>query len=205
MALEKPILDEAIDGLLQEVEKGHGPRAYAPLSEAYRLEGRLEDAVRVAKEGALACPGHVGIRVVLGRALAESSRAAEARETYEEVLRLDPGNSEARIALGLLGRRPSAPQPDARPALASQAAPGSLSDELAHLSDLFCPRPDTGLPERSCELSGIATLTLAEIYARQGFPQRAAEVCEMILERRPDDSTARTRLEEYRRSLAAPR
>ncbi len=42
-------------------------------------------------------------------------------------------------------------------------------------------------------------------YARQGLTQRAVEVCELILERRPDDSAARTRLEEYRRSLAALR
>lgn len=202
MTLEEGTLNEAICTLERELLDGRGSRAYAPLAEAYRLDGRLEEAVRVGRTGAQAFPGHVGIRIVLARALAESARAADAREAYEEVLRLDPSSSEARIALGLLGRRPTAPPPQPT-ATQRPEGPASLSEELAHLSDLFCcPRPDTELAGRGGEFSGIATLTLAEIYARQGFPQRAAEVCELILERRPDDSTARTRLEEYRRSLA---
>lgn len=203
MVLETSTLDSTIDTLERELLGGRDSRAYAPLVEAYRLRGDLDDAVRVGRAGVLAFPGHVAIRIVLARALAESSQAGEAREEYEEVLRLDPGSSEARIALGLLGRRPTAaPAPAPKP---RQGGPASLSEELAHLSDLFCPRPDTELAGRGCEFSGIATLTLAEIYARQGFPQRAVEVCELILERRPDDNTARTRLEEYRRSLAALR
>lgn len=201
MALEKSTLDSTIDTLERELLDGRGSRACAPLAEAYRLEGKLDDALRVGRAGVQAFPGHVGIRIVLARALAESSQAGDAREAYEEVLRLDPSSSEARIALGLLGRRPTAAPPPA--AKQRPDGPASLSEELAHLSDLFCPRPDTELAGRGCEFSGIATLTLAEIYARQGFPQRAVEVCELILERRPDDSTARTRLEEYRRSLAA--
>jgi tetratricopeptide (TPR) repeat protein len=198
-------LDSTIAALEEEVGRAPGPRTYAPLSEAYRLTGRFEDAVRVAREGATAHPGHVGIRMVLARALAGSAQTDEARRTYGEVLRLDPGNSEARIALGLLGRKPSTPPAEPTAPRPRAETPGSLSEELAHLSDLFSPRPETGLAERGYELSGIATLTLAEIYARQGFPQRAAEVCEMILERRPDDDAARARLAEYRRSLAALR
>jgi len=203
MALEDSTLDAAIDTLERELSDGRGSRAYAPLAEAYRLKGKLDDAIRVGRAGVQAYPGHVGIRIVLARALAESAQADDAREAYKEVLRLDPSSSEARIALGLLGRRPAA-EP-VSPAGRRPDSPASLTEELAHLSDLFCPRPDAEIAGRGCEFSGIATLTLAEIYARQGFPQRAVEVCELILERRPDDSTARTRLEEYRRSLAALR
>jgi len=205
LAPERSALDAAIVMLEREVREGRGSRAYASLAEALRTRGRLEDAVRIAREGAVAFPGHVAIRVALARALEESSRAREAREAYEEVLRLDPGSSEARIALGLLGRRAAEPSQEAHAAAARPETPGSLSEELAHLSELFCSRPGTAFGERGAEFSGIATLTLAEIYARQGLPQRAVEVCETILEKRPEDAAARTRLEEYRRSLAAPR
>ena len=205
MVPETASLDSTIATLEDEVCRAGGPRAYAPLSEAYRLAGRLDDAVRVAREGVNAHPGHVAIRMVLARALGGLGLTDEARETYGDVLRLDPGNSEARIALGLLGRKPAATPPGPATARPRAETPWSLSEELAHLSDLFIPRPETGLAERGSELSGIATLTLAEIYARQGFPQRAAEVCEMILERRPNDDAARARLEEYRRNLAALR
>jgi Flp pilus assembly protein TadD len=135
MALERSTLDSAIVTLERELHDGRGSRAYAPLAEAYRLEGRLDDAIRVGRAGVQAYPGHVAIRIVLARTLAEASQAGDAREAYEEVLRLDPSSSEARIALGLLGRRPTtAPPPAAR---TRPDGPASLSEELAHLSDLF--------------------------------------------------------------------
>jgi len=208
VALEGGALDSVVCVLEQELEQASGPRAYAPLTEAYRQQGKLEDALRVARSGALAFPGHVGIRVVLGRALADAGLTDEARVAYEEVLRLDPENREAQAVLGLLSRRAPAAAKVQEPAPqrgGGPERPASLSEELAHLSDLFCARPDAACPASEREFSGIATLTLAEIYARQGLTERAVEVCETILERRPDDSTAKTRLEQYRRSLASLR
>jgi len=81
--------------------------------------------------------------------------------------------------------------------------PVSLTSELAHLSDLF--GPSSGNPADGAvagELTGIATLTLAEIYARQGLPDKAVEVCQQILARDPDHADALRRLEEYERALA---
>jgi pentatricopeptide repeat protein len=80
----------------------------------------------------------------------------------------------------------------------------SLSEELAHLADLFAPTGG-GPDGDSTELgpSSIATLTLAEIYSRQGLYEKAAEVCERMLESDPDNEGALSALEDYKGRLAA--
>ena len=52
-------------------------------------------------------------------------------------------------------------------------------------------------PEEDFENS-IATVTLAEIYAAQGFVKRAIDMLEKVLEREPDRENVRNRLEELR-------
>ena len=79
---------------------------------------------------------------------------------------------------------------------------GTLSEELAHLADLFA-RPVAETDETGAgEPAGIATLTLAEIYARQGLYGEAARVCERILERDPENERVKAALSDYRRRPA---
>ncbi|MFH1864388.1 MAG: tetratricopeptide repeat protein [Candidatus Eisenbacteria bacterium] len=198
-----------------ESELTHKPSAgvFAPLAEAYRLSGRLERALETARRGVEAHPDHLGIRIVLARAIADSEGHAQALRAYEEVLARDAGNLEARAFVDAAPEVVEAPAreeacspPAGRmwsPALDGGAEPihrtgaGSLSEELAHLADLFVPA-DADSDAPSLGPSSIATLTLAEIYSRQGLYGRAAEVCEHILEREPDNERARSALEEYR-------
>jgi tetratricopeptide (TPR) repeat protein len=206
--------------------------AYAPLAEAYRLSGRAADALATARKGLEAHPDHVGIRVVLARALADGGDTESALVCYQEVLDRDPDNVEARSYIdevttaergGARREAASGREPDGAGDVIAQAvprsgskvvpdavrsgrtgAPGSLSEELAHLADLFAPSagPLSG-EDRESEPSNIATLTLAEIYSRQGLFDRAAEVCERILERDPDNRDALKALDDYRGRLAA--
>ncbi len=102
------------------------------------------------------------------------------------------------------GARLSADEPAA--AIEATSEPVSLTSELAHLSDLF--GPSSGNPadrDGAGELVGIATLTLAEIYARQGLPDKAVDVCQQILAKDPENADALRRLEEYERALAESR
>ncbi len=103
-------------------------------------------------------------------------------------------------------REPAADAPGGSELPRAGEEPVSLSDELAHLSDLFGPSPSGNVDQRADDgLEGIATLTLAEIYARQGLPDKAIEVCELLLGRDPANDEVRGRLEEYRRALAESR
>ncbi len=223
--------------LESELARDPSPRIFAPLAEAYRLSGRLDDALETARLGIEAHPDHVAIHIVLARAILDSEGREQALSAYEDVLTLDSGNLEARAY------RDSAPEPveapvesavtehpvaeaagmvaptedevtagqhDDAPATAPEenAQPGrrggagSLSEELAHLADLFLP-VDTNSDGPSLGPASIATLTLAEIYSRQGLYGKAVEVCERILERDPDNEGARSALDEYRKHPAS--
>jgi tetratricopeptide (TPR) repeat protein len=206
MALDSDDLTSALGALEGKLSRGESPRALAPLAEAQRLRGQTDEAVRTAQEGLAAFPEHVGIRIVLARALNDAGRGGEARRAYQEVLDRDPANLEAQAYL-TPSDPPAAPEergPGAEAAERPTEAPaGGLHEELADLANLFSVRrPLDDASEDRDPLSGIATLTLAEIYARQGLFDRAVDVCEAILERSPDDERARARLHEYRREQA---
>lgn len=189
------IPDEVLDSLEKQCERGGSPRAFAPLAEAYRLAGGLDAALAVAKRGLEAFPNHLGIRLVLARALMDVGDQGAAHAQYRSVLCRDPENQEAAASLGER-------EPDAGAATAIEKPRRehtTLSSELAHLADLFAAPsgPKDAPPD------AIATLTLAEIYARQGATERAIEICEAILRRDPDDLEASARLERYRSEMAS--
>ncbi len=195
--------EDTLRALEAECDSAASPRAFAPLAEAYRLAGRLEDARRVAGTGLEAFPEHHGMRLVLARTLMDSGDQGAAREQYGRVLERDPSNQEAAASLAACGEQGAEPKP-AVESHAGEPEPlnldhGSLSSELEHLSDLFA----TPAGPRDAPPDAIATLTLAEIYARQGATDRAIEVCEAILRRDPDDREAAARLERYRREMAS--
>ncbi len=195
MAEPLNIPDEVLDSLEKQCERGGSPRAFAPLAEAYRLAGGLDAALTVARRGLEAFPDHLGIRLVLARILMDVGDQGAAHEQYRSVLCRDPGNQEAAASLGER-------EPDVEAATAIEEPRRehtTLSSELAHLADLFA----TPSGPKDAPPDAIATLTLAEIYARQGATERAIEVCEAILRRDPDDLEASARLERYRSEMAS--
>ena len=213
MAPHSDDFTDRIGQLESELARDPAPGVFAPLAEAYRLSGRFESALHTAKRGVEAHPEHLGIRIVLARALADSGGQEEAALAYREVLARDADNLEARAFIdaaeaarrtascgaasadpvSVTGSTEGEESPDA----VHQSRAGTLSEELAHLADLFAPvSQDSDSP--SLGPASIATLTLAEIYSRQGLHGKAAEVCERILEREPDNERARSALEEYR-------
>jgi tetratricopeptide (TPR) repeat protein len=220
--LNRDELARTASALEAELAAQGSPRIFAPLAEIYRLQGRTDEAVRVAREGLRLFPEHLAIRIVLARALVDARDASGARGTYGEVLLRDPSNLEARAHLETRGEpipRPSAGAPVtlAEPAAEDPMAGGplhaeanaepatgvqDLAEELGHLADLFSPRIGTWAPTEEV-VTGIATLTLAEIYARQGLFDKAVEVCQTILARTPADQEAMERLRRYQEQLAS--
>ncbi len=206
MRMDGEVLQGIIADLRRQLAERRSPRAYAPLAEAYRLRGNPDAAIHVAREGLATFPQHAAIRIVLARALIDAGARGDARAAYREVLSVDRENTEAKAALEMeVSTGTDARSPGAASLLQTSRAeiqPGSLTDELSHLADLL-GAPGTGADSGANDaLGGIATLTLAEIYARQGLFSRAMEVCERILEKDPGDSQAADRLQDYRRSLA---
>src|SRR5512138_1351972 len=84
--------DPAIARFKEMLAKDPRSMAFAPLAEAYRKSGRLDEAIAVAEAGLRAHPGYLGGLVVLGRALFDKGDVPRAFEILGKVVRENPDN-----------------------------------------------------------------------------------------------------------------
>jgi tetratricopeptide (TPR) repeat protein len=75
-------------------------RVFAPLAEAYRKAGLVDDAIATALEGLKVHPNYLGGRVALGRAYFEKRQYTEAAAEMERVVASAPDNLMAHRVLG---------------------------------------------------------------------------------------------------------
>lgn len=85
---------------LDILAKDPDSRVFAPLAEAYRKAGLLDDAIETAREGLSVHPNYLGGRVALGRALFEKKSYAEAAEELRKVVKAAADNIIAHKVLG---------------------------------------------------------------------------------------------------------
>lgn len=212
----------ALDTEIQLLERRYAEdpdgRFFVPLADRYRKLDDLERAEALLREGLQRYPNYVSARIVLGQCLADAGRSEEAAGEFRRVLDADPQNL---LALRNLGRLATAAgqtaeaerwytellavdpmNDDARRALEAltveQEAPLSgAPDEMS-----FHAFEDSPEPEGEIEGGAngeLATETIAELYSRQGFHDRAADVYRELLRRRGDDPDLRQRLSEAER------
>ena len=79
-------------GELEEAQRNNptdGPTAFG-LAEAYRAQGRLDEAITVLEPAGRANPGDVGVLHLWGDILAQAGRSSEAEEVYTTAARNNP-------------------------------------------------------------------------------------------------------------------
>ena len=114
--------DTRIAELERRLARDPASIAFAQLAEEYRRAGRLDDAIRVCRDGLTRHASYPSARVTLGRALLAQGLHDAARVELEAVAALAPDNLAARRALEGLGR--------------ATAVPAETSDEQAVLTEL---------------------------------------------------------------------
>jgi tetratricopeptide (TPR) repeat protein len=82
--------EQDIQKYQQMLEEDPESRAFAPLAEAYRKVGNLEEAIRVAEAGLEIHPGYTGGLVVLGRAHYEKKDLDKAYEVLHKAVAETP-------------------------------------------------------------------------------------------------------------------
>ena len=92
--------EDAIQRYEQILLEDPQSRAFAPLAEAHRKAGRLDDAINVARAGLELNPGYSGGLVVLGRALYEKGELDNAIEVLQEAVKETPENYLGQKFLG---------------------------------------------------------------------------------------------------------
>jgi predicted regulator of Ras-like GTPase activity (Roadblock/LC7/MglB family) len=86
----------------REVAEDPGAPSFVRLARAYRREGRRTAAREVVIRGLHAHPEHVDAHALLALIHVEDDERQQARDEWETVLRLDPGNFDASRGLGFL-------------------------------------------------------------------------------------------------------
>lgn len=93
---------------LKKFQEDPTSRVFAPLAEAYRKAGLIDEAIEIAREGLRVHPNFVGGRVALARALFEKRQYDEVIEELSIVVREVPDNLVAQRLLAesslMLGR-----------------------------------------------------------------------------------------------------
>ena len=198
------------------------------MGKCHLAAGRLEEARQEFHKVLQLDPDHVAAFWHLGQVHLDMGWKDLALENFRQARCLDPFNRELAGRIEALEALPPATpdEGDARrdkscdvdgldPALTVECAAPAIHDvgtdappgteDLASLTRELrgegAPSP-TG-PGARCldDLGGIATFTLAEIYASQGLVERAVGVLERVLVREPGHQKARRRLEELRRAF----
>ncbi len=225
--------------LEERVRENPSTRLFAPLADAYRRKGRIEEAIEILVQGLAYHPLYISARILLARCYEDMGEWQRARNEWKAVLDLDDRSLVALKAMGeidrLLGdldrsqvwfRRylDEFPDDDAvRERLAQiehesgpsgepeSEAEKELVPKTFHL-DLEPPEYsdgyEPGMGEDSTSEEGISvageceeedsveTITLAEIYAQQGFYERAIDIYTRILARETENEQIVRRIDE---------
>jgi tetratricopeptide (TPR) repeat protein len=241
-----------LDDLFERYRAAPGSHIFAPLADACRKAGMLEEALEICARGVGAHPRYASGYVVQGKCLYDAGRSGDAEAAFERVLDLDPKNLVALKYLGMLHAERGeseiacdyfehilALDPDNREIRArvedvEQAGPrashASVRAEAEMLSDVVAeeaadaPAPDVAgeevallpdmeddafegepitLGDESVTSDEIATMTLADIYASQGYHSRALKIYREVLRRQPDNAALAAKIESLETSVRA--
>ena len=219
--------------------KGH---VFAPLADACRKAGMLDEALEICARGVGEHPRYASGYVVQGKCLYDAGRIGDAQAAFDRVLDLDPKNLVALKYLGIIHaergdsarareffehilvldpddreirsrmedvshHRPQAStkvlMPMASPHITPPAAreepySAAVEEEPVMLPDVededFSGEPIT-LRDESVTSDEIATITLADIYASQGYTTRALRIYREVVKRQPGNTTLIAKIE----------
>jgi predicted Zn-dependent protease len=193
-------------------------------AEAYRSQGRLDEAIETCRKGLEEMPDSLTGRMLLGRCYLEKERPPEAKKELEKVAReiegcfpvykllsqvylleknMDKALDALRKALffspGGESLKSSEPFGEANPL--QPALPMSTFPARIDLPPKTPEDRETPPEKEKVEKTVIPTDTLADIYIRQGIWEKALAVYEKILAREPENTLVRRKLEALKRKI----
>lgn len=191
-----PELLETLKRLEAESWSDPSPRNVMGLADAYRLAGRPDRAAEVlapllAEDAAAIAP-----RVLLAWCLDAAGRADDAARARDSVRELDPANPFGRAPApdAPVAHAPAAvavPEPDRAPAGPAPAAPVSRpsGENEAEPERALTPEELARVPP-----SPLYSATLAEIFERQGFEEKALQIYEQVVRAHPERADLSARI-----------
>jgi tetratricopeptide (TPR) repeat protein len=175
---------------------------FAALAEAYRKRSLLRQAIEVCRRGLRAHPNFLSGRVALARAYAEAGQTELARKELEKVVSSAPDNLAAQRLLAEIYRENH--NLDQLERTLHRILALDASDEKAREGLVWIEqqrgRPGAAEPE-AAPGRRIVTRTLAEIYASQGYHDKAFEIYRELSSRQPENALYHARLADLKELL----
>ncbi len=182
-----------------ETTLAQNPRSlvFAQLADAYRREGRLEEAIQICQEGLVHHVTYASAYMVLARSYKEKGDLLPAREAFQRVLGLDP---ESVLAHHFLGEIAEARDeiPEALDAYRAALIFHPFDKEIRAAVERLQARTEgevrtvpPEVPKRlqeppASETEPLATETLGDLFAAQGLHDQAAEIYGRVMAETPD-------------------
>lgn len=204
----KDLPTSEINELKKKLDENPDSLVFAHLADAYRKQGSLDEGLAVCKKGLERHPANTSGRVVLGRIYHQQGKEAEATAELKKALELDPDNLMAHSLLGAIftGKKDYqaaieeyqkvlALNPDDEEAQSSlktaieRAASGQRQEKTSKKEALATEKKN--VPKET-----TATLTMAELYLKQGHLDEAAEVYQELLAADSQNFVLRQKLSE---------
>jgi tetratricopeptide (TPR) repeat protein len=169
---------------------------FAALAEAYRKRNMLDQAIAVCRKGLHHHPDFVSGRVALARAYVEKGETERATRELERVILSAPDNLVAqRLLLSIYEARGDR---DSLEETLHRILSLDPHDEVARKAwERLQPRrwnEGGGAEEAEGGAREIVTQTLAEIYASQGYHEKAFEIYQKLSVREPANPVIHARI-----------
>ena len=198
-------LNEELQTLLDRFNKSPKSRIFAPLADTYRKNGDVKKAIKICEKGLQRFPEYASARVILGKCYYDNGASERSKSEFERVLELD---SENMVALKFLGDIFFAEDDKEKAAklyrelLEIDPTNKEVKELLAEFDEEFSPKSidleDDKNIERVTTETEPATMTLAGIYAAQGYFARALEIYNGVLKKDPDNKEAQKMIEQIK-------
>lgn len=198
LAPDDPATLSAIRRYEERLTRDPTSLAFAPLADAYRKTGRVQDAIRLCREGLERFPHYVTARLILAKALLDEGNPDGALSEVRAILEASPHEAQAHRLAGDLYRRA-----------------GALVDAVGHLEQAV--RLDPGDRESRALLDVLGaggtvsdgsalkqllsddtfvTMSFGRLCLEQGLVDEAAQIFLRLLGRDLRNAEAREGLEE---------
>jgi tetratricopeptide (TPR) repeat protein len=202
--------DEDIRHFKARYERAPDSRLFAPLADAYRKSGDLDRAIALCEKGLERYPSYASAHVILGKCFYDKGATERARSEFLSVIELDQENMVALKFLGDIlaaeGDRESAARYYRR-LLAVDPTNEEVEAALGKLEEGVQVRQIDLTDEKQIRRiegsSELATMTLAGIYASQGYYNKALKIYQDIIRNEPENEQARKMVEKLEAMMSA--
>jgi tetratricopeptide (TPR) repeat protein len=184
---------DELKNLIERFDKAPNSRLFAPLADAYRKRGEVDKAIELCEKGIEMYPDYVSARVILGKCFYDKGATERAREEFRHVLGVDPDNM---VALKYMGEILLAE--DKKKEAAEHYQKLLSIDPTNEEAARILKEIETQFRVKEIDLSDrkhvrderpseLATMTLAGIYAAQGYYNKALKIYQDILQKEPEN------------------